>query len=274
MNRQQAPALIFGLLVVLAAVLTSVLSGSAFARDYRINVGYLPLYAETKDRGILIDVIKAMGAEYPDGDLHIEVYPFERSIHNVAQGLADLHFPIVGSADWGAENDPYEDELRTRGLRRSTCSLTKSHFPLYRHRDRPPLDLTRLADYRIETDAGHKLFFEFPIQGTTCLPCSVEKLAAKRIDGLVFASREIDLMIEQAGLTEVTRQDFRIFGSKFIMPNTAEGDATDAMLCAVISRMIRSGTLERVARPYSAYFLREYGDPYLPTRKDIEKLSP
>lgn len=246
---------------------------TGLARDYRINVGHLPLYAETKDDGILIDVIKAMDEEYAAGRLIIEVYPFERSIHNVAQGLADLHSPIVGSADWGPEDGPYEEELRARGLRRSTCSLTKSHFALYRHRERSPLDLTRLDDYRIETDAGHRSFFEIPIQGTTCLPGSVEKLSAKRIDGLVFASREIDLMIREAGLTNIARQRFRIFGSKFILPDMAEGAQTDAMLCEVIGRMIRKGTLERVARPYSRYFLRKYGAPYLPDLEDLSRLD-
>lgn len=60
---------------------------TGLARDYRINVGQLPLYAETKDRGILIDVIKAMDEEYDAGRLTIEVYPFERSIHNVAHHI-------------------------------------------------------------------------------------------------------------------------------------------------------------------------------------------
>lgn len=262
-------------LLAMCSLLTWLLScpTTGLARDYRINVGQLPLYAESKDRGILIDVIKAMDDEYAAGRLIIEVYPFERSIHNVAQGLADLHFPTVGSADWGREDGPYEEELRARGLRRSTCSLTKSHFALYRNRDHPPLDLTRLDAYHIETDAGHTSFFEFPIQGTTCLPCSVEKLSAKRIDGLVFASREIDLMIREAGLTNIARQDFRIFGSKFILPDTAEGAETDAMLCEVIGRMIRKGSLARVARPYSAYFVREYGDAYLPDLEDLSRLE-
>ncbi|MEA3643807.1 MAG: hypothetical protein VBE63_28355 [Lamprobacter sp.] len=62
---------------------------TGLARDYRINVGQLPLYAETKGKGILIDVIKAMDEEYEAGSLIIEVYPFERSIHKVAQGLED-----------------------------------------------------------------------------------------------------------------------------------------------------------------------------------------
>jgi polar amino acid transport system substrate-binding protein len=240
------------------------------ARDYRISVGYLPLYAEDKNHGILIDVIKAMGEEYTDGQISIDVFPFERSIYYVEQGQSDMHFPIVGHNFGTREDDAYEDFLQQRGLRRSTCFLTKSHFALYRNREHPPLDLNRLHEYRIETDAGHQLNFDIPMQGSTNLPGSIRKLSAGRIDGLVFAAREIDLMIREAGITNIERQDFQIVASKFILPDTPQGEETDRMLCEVISRMVRTGRLAEVARPYSQYFEQEFGDPYLPSIEDLE----
>lgn len=235
------------------------------ARDYRITVGYLPLYAESEDHGILIDVIKAMADEYTEGQFTIGVYPFERSIHYVEQGLSDMHFPIVGRNVWSDEDDAYEDYLRLRGLRRSTCCLTLSHFALYRNKDKPPLDLDRINEYRIETDMGHRLNFDIPMQGTTNLSGSVKKLSAGRIDGLVFAAREIDLMIQEAAISNIERQDFQIVSSKFILPDTALGEDTNRMLCEVIERMVRSGRLAEVAYPYSEYFIREFGAPYLPS---------
>jgi polar amino acid transport system substrate-binding protein len=243
--------------------------GAALARDFRLSVGYLPLYAETKDGGILIDIIKAMDEEYRDGRFLVEVYPMERSIDNVAQGKADLHFPTIGARVWAPEDGVYEKLLQQRGLRRSTCSLTKTHFALYRNSAHPELDVARLEEYRIETDEGHQRLFETPMQGTTCLSCSVKKLAAGRIDGLVFASREIDHMIREGGVTNVVRQDFKVFGSKFILPNSGEGAATDAVLCDVIGQMVRNGRLADAARRYSEYFEREYGAPYLPGVEDL-----
>ncbi len=244
---------------------------SLFAKDYKISVGKLPLYSETKDKGILIDILKAMDEEYKEGKFIIEVYPFGRSIDNVVTGKADLHFPTIGKNIWKKESDSYEKELNKQGLRRSSCSLTKTHFALYTNTDKPKLDISRIQDYKIETDVGHTIFFNKNMQGTTCLPCSVKKLSAKRIDGLVFASREIDFMIKEGGYTNIKRENFKIFGSKFILPIGKKGEEIDTLLSSLIQKMIKDGTLEKVAKPYTDYFQKQYSDPYLPTMQDILK---
>jgi len=240
------------------------------AKDYKISVGKLPLYSESKDKGILIDVLKAMDEEYKDGKFIIEVYPFGRSIDNVIQGKADIHFPTIGKNIWGKENDIYEKELLKQGIRRSSSSLTKTHFALYSNSSKPKLNLSKIEEYKIETDIGHTIFFNKSMGGTTCLPCSVEKLSNGRIDGLVFASREIDGMIKDAKIKNIRRQDFKIFGSKFIIPAGKKGEEIDKLLSSLIKKMIINGKLEEVAKPYTDYFKKEYNDSYLPTLQDIK----
>ncbi len=241
-----------------------------FAKDYRISVARLPLYSESANKGILIDVLKAMDKEYKGGKFIIQVYPFQRSIDNVINGRADFHFPTIGSHIWSRENDNFERKLNKLGIRRSSVSLTKTHFALYSNTDKPPLDINKLGQYRIETDSGHTVFFNFKIQGTTCLPCSVEKLSAGRIDGLIFAAREIDGMIKQAHIKNIRRQNYKIFGSKFILPLGPKGDEIDKLLARLIKKMIINGTLQKVAKPYSAYFEKNFSAPYLPTLQDMK----
>lgn len=241
------------------------------AKDYIISVGKLPLYSESKDKGILIDVLKALDEEYKDGKFIIEVYPFGRSIDNVIQGKADFHFPTIGQNIWSMENDKYENELAKQGIRRSSCSLTKTHFALYSNISKPKIDISKIKDKKIETDSGHTVFFNKNMQGTTCLPCSIKKLSANRIDGLVFASREIDGMIESGKFKNIRRQDFKIFGSKFILPLGEKGDEIDKLLKKLIQKLIENGKLAKVAKSYTAYFQKEYGDAYLPTTNDIKK---
>lgn len=241
------------------------------AKDYKISVGKLPLYSESKDKGILIDVLKAMDEEYKEGKFIIEVYPFARSINNVIEGKADVHFPTIGKNIWSAENDLYEQKLRKQGIRRSSCSLTKTHFALYSNTSKPKIDISKIEDYRVETDIGHTVFFNKNMQGTVCLPCSVKKLSANRLDGLVFASREIDSMIKAGKYKNIRRQDFKIFGSKFILPVGKKGDELDKLLRSLIKKMIVNGKLAKVAKPYTDYFEKEYNDPYLPTLLDIQK---
>ncbi len=244
---------------------------SLIAKDYTISVGKLPLYSESEDKGILIDILKAMDEEYKEGKFIIEVYPFGRSIDNVATGKSDFHFPTIGKNIWQEEDDIYEKELNKEGLRRSSCSLTKTHFALYTNTQKPKLDLSKIQDYKIETDIGHTIFFNTNIQGTTCLPCSVKKLSAGRIDGLIFASREIDFLIKEGGYTNIKRQDFKIFGSKFILPTGEKGEEIDKLLSELIKKMIKNGKLAKVAKPYTDYFTEQYGDAYLPTLKDTLK---
>ena len=107
--------------------------------------------------------------------------------------------------------------------------------------------------------------------GTTCLPCSVEKLSKGRIDGVVFASREIDGMIKDGKFINIRRQDFKIFGSKFIIPDSKKGEEIDELLSSLIKKMILNGKLAKVAKPYTQYFQKEYNDAYLPTLEDIQK---
>ena len=240
-----------------------------FGKDYKISVARLPLYSESPDKGILIDVIKALDEEYKEGRFIIEVYPFMRSIHNVATGKADFHFPTIGSRVWGHETDQFETRLHAQGLQRSAASLVKTHFALYSNRDRPPLDVEQPGRFRIETDAGHTLFFHAGIQGTTCLKCSVEKLSKGRIDGLIFAAREIDVLAEQLGITNLRRQQYRIFGSKFILPLGEKGTEIDQLLTHLIRRMVEKGTLQRVAAPYLEYFRRTFAGDYYPTLDEI-----
>ena len=252
-------------------IICCILLNSLYAKDYKISVGKLPLYSESKDKGILIDVLKAMDEEYKDGKFIIDVYPFGRSIDNVKNGKADFHFPTIGKNIWGKETDKYEKELAKQGLRRSSSSLTKTHFALYINNDKPKLDINKLENYRIETDIGHTVFFNSNVQGTTCLPCSVEKLANGRIDGLIFASREIDGMIKDGGYKNIKRLNYKIFGSKFILPIGKKGDEIDKLLSTLIEKMIKNGKLQKVSKPYTDYFQDQYNDPYLPTMEDIKK---
>jgi len=249
--------------------ITLIITESLIAKDYKISVGKLPLYSETKDKGILIDVLKAMDEEYKDGKFIIEVYPFGRSIDNVIKGKADFHFPTIGENIWSKENDRYEVELNKQGIRRSSCSLTKTHFALYSNTSKPKLDTTKIDEKKIETDIGHTIFFNKNMQGTTCLPCSVKKLSTNRIDGLVFASREIDGMIKAENIDNIRRENFKVFGSKFILPDNKKGEEIDKLLKVLIEKMVKNGKLAKVAKPYSDYFIQEYGDPYLPTLEDM-----
>jgi len=267
MNKQSLVNKVHIKITVITLILLFVTS--IHAKDYKLSVAKLPLYSESPTKGILIDVLKAMDEEYKEGNFIIEVYPFQRSIDNVISGRADFHFPTIGPNIWGQEDDNYELALSKQGVRRSTASLTKTHFALFSNGNKPPLDIAKIENYRIETDLGHTTFFYKDIQGTTCLLCSVKKLSTGRLDGLIFASREIEFMAKDAGITNIQRQNYKIFGSKFILPIGKNGNEIDQLISRLIIKMLKNGKLQKVAEPYLNYFQKEYHEQYLPQLDEI-----
>ncbi len=53
-----------------------------------------PLITDQKT-GAIVELVKAMAAEYKDGEMTFDVYPMARSIENVISGSADCHCPYV-----------------------------------------------------------------------------------------------------------------------------------------------------------------------------------
>ncbi len=150
--------------IKIGLLLCFILLSNISAKDYIISVGKLPLYSESKDKGILIDVLKAMDEKHKEGKFIIEVYPFGRSIDNAITGKADFHFPTIGKNIWSKENDIYEKELLKLVIRRSSVSLTKTHFAQYNNTSKPKVDISKIQDLRVETDSGHTIFFNQNIE--------------------------------------------------------------------------------------------------------------
>ncbi len=69
--------------------------GTAQARDLKISLPFIPPLVESKEKGILVDLCKAMAEEYKDGKITWDVVPFPRSLENVEMGRADFHMPYI-----------------------------------------------------------------------------------------------------------------------------------------------------------------------------------
>ena len=63
--------------------------------DLRASLPILPPLVESKEKGILIDLIKAIDEEYTEGNIIIQTYPFARALSNVIQGNADFEMPFL-----------------------------------------------------------------------------------------------------------------------------------------------------------------------------------
>lgn len=213
-------------------IITTLISSKSYSLDLIGSVGLLPIVAESEDKGVLVSFLKSMQKAYPEGSLKFKVQPFKRSMDEAINGNIDFHGPIL------KHPNKSEKEL---GFRYSKANIWNVVFALYTNSTKPGLDLKNLGKYNIETDAAHVGFFDFKINPSSCIECSLKKLAENRIDGFIFAAMESDAIIEKKGLRNIRSARYKEFEGKFVVPLTDRGHLVDIEIEKIVNRLKESG---------------------------------
>lgn len=218
------------------------------APDLEAHGLLLPGLVDSTSEGTFIDLIKAIDANYAEGNIAIRVYPSARVDANAMQGVSDFIFPVMRLGAEAEAKMPY---------RFSTESLGRVSFVLYSHRDQP-LDRSRLIDaakrgqrFNVQAPNGD---WGFPTQHFIEFAETFRLLDARRIDGFLWAQEEADLVLRRLGLKSIHRTHFQDYEDVLWLPKTARGDFVDQVLTRVIRSMRESGALAayyaRVPQPY------------------------
>ena len=215
----------------------------AGAQPMKASLAQMPVYAESVDKGILVDLVKAI-SEVTGKQIDIQVVPFKRSIEDVTNAKVDFHMPLIKNP-----NIAYKD----LNYLHSTETIFHVNFTLYTNKSKP-LDMKNLGQYKIETDAAHTQYFAFPIIASSDLESSIKKVDAGRIDGLIFADMAIDPLIAKLNLTNVKRELYYRFDVKIILPKNAKSKETDAFLTAAIKKLRESGKFAKIMGPIDQPF--------------------
>lgn len=221
---------------LLIALVAALFSPFISAADYKASLSQMPVFAESQDKGVLVDLLKAISA-VSKKSIDYQVVPFARSMRYVESGKVDFHIPLIKPPDLSQANFSLSSE-----------TIFHVNFVLYTNRHKP-LDSDRLADYLIETDVAHTSYFPFDIQPSAHLLGSLKKLDLGRIDGVIFADDATDPLIEAHNLQNIQRQLYRRFEVKIVLPKGGEGGATDRFLSEAIQKLRASGRLEEIMRP-------------------------
>jgi len=145
------------------------------ASDMKASLAKMPVYAVTADKGVLVDLTKAM-AKTSGKAIEIQVVPFNKSMHDLMDGKADFHMPLIKPENVDEAKLNYANSKET---------IFHVNFVLYTNKNKP-IDKSKLKDYRIETDLAHVGYFDFPVKGSTRIDSSLKKVNAGRIDGFIF----------------------------------------------------------------------------------------
>ncbi|TYT74359.1 transporter substrate-binding domain-containing protein [Desulfobotulus mexicanus] len=229
-------------------LLLLILVGVAYGNEFKASLANMPVYAESADKGVIVDLVKAI--ETVSGNkISISVYPFARSMHNVITGQYDFHIPLIKN-ELISEND-LEYYF-------STETIFHVNFVLYTIKD-SPIALENLYRYTIETDRAHVNYFPFKILPSNSIEGSLKKLSVGRIDGWIFADTATDPILKKLDLKNIERTLYKRFEVKVILPKSKMGKETDAMLTKAIADLKKSSKFKEIMQMIDLPF-----DPWQP----------
>jgi len=200
-----------------------------------VSLAQMPVYAESLDKGVLVDMSKAISKALGK-ELNLQVVPFSRSLDNAINGTVAFHAPLIQNPNIAESTLKYKH---------STETIFHVNFVLYTKAG-SGITKSTLKGKNIETDAAHVAYFPFPIVASTSLEGSLQKLSAGRIDGFIFADAATDPLVSKLALTNIKRELYHRFDVKIILPKNAAGDATDKELTKAIGILKKSGEWNKI----------------------------
>jgi len=192
----------------------------------------------------LVEIVRALD-KATHTSTKIVLHPFARSIKETAAGHADFHIPLIQNGDSPAP----------AGLAFVTeVDFGQAQFVIY-SRKLAPLSAKTVAEGKnIETEAGHGSLFPFPVNETTCVPCSLDKVIHGRIDALIVSSEIVDPLLDNANYKGIHRALYKSYPIRALVPVNADSAATRHYLIEGVKHLKKSGELWKIIPsniPYS-----------------------
>ena len=198
-----------------------------YAAELSVSLAEIPGLAAPDGNGgaegTLPHLLRIVDEHYDGGDFSYQVFPFGRSIQNVATRKSDVHAPLI---DTGAGSPPefqYIDE-----------PLLDVTFVVYSRKDSPLNADSDFTALRVETMIGHAHFFDFAVDEVASIELGLKKLAKGRTDAFIMEQDAVDGVIKAEGMIDLHRAKYAVWDSTLIVPTGAEGDALNAALSAAV----------------------------------------
>lgn len=205
------------------------------AADFTASLAKMPVYAESADKGVLVDFTRAM-ARAAGKEINFSVVPFARSMNNVVTGKVDFHMPLIAVPGI---------DMATLDYDYSTETIFHVNFVMYTKKG-SNITKESLAGARVETDLAHVDYFDFTIKGSTNIELSLKKVDIGRIDAFVFADFASDPLVKKNKFKNIQRELFKVYDVKIILPKGGNGGPTDQFLSEAVAKLKSTGEFQQI----------------------------
>ena len=220
--------------------------GTVQAAEYKASIANMPVYAESTEKGVLVDFVKAM-SKATGTPISIVVEPFARSMNNAVEAkTADFHLPLIVPPT----SPPNHDF--------STSIIFHVNFTLYTHKD-SKVTRDNLDQFKLETDNAHIAYIKEKTTGSASLENSLKKVDAGRLDGFIFADFACDPIIKAQNLKNIKRTLYNRFDVRIVLPKGGKGGPVDKFLAEAIEKLKAGGEFDKIMGPIDTPF-----DPWQP----------
>lgn len=226
---------LLGLALTTGLACSTLQPAQAAGKVWKVSIAQLPVYSESAEKGVLVDFVKAL--ERVSGDkIEISVVPFARSVNDAVEKKSDFSLPTIEKPG---------QETGTATFDYATETVLHVNFVMYSTKGVNITPATA-GKFKVETEASHAEYFEFPIASTANIESSLKKVNAGRIDAFIFADNASDPIVKGGDLKNVKRQLYKRFNSKIVLPKGARNGPTDKWLTENIAKIRASGELAKI----------------------------
>lgn len=215
-------------------------AGPVEARDLKATVARLPMLSESKEKGLLIDLVKAMDEVYTEGTISIEVYPSTRSLDNIINGPYDVFLPLLRSRHVNEAELPFAY---------TEAPLFTSIFVLYTNKDNKEINVGNAKNFQIETEAPLVEFFGFKANPSVSTESSLKKVDIGRVDGYIMAMAETDGVLKQLNLNNIKRFYFDTFDAAMVVKKGPKGKEVEEIMTNLLQQIKENGAYAKIMAP-------------------------
>lgn len=205
--------------------------------NIKVSLPIIPPLITEQKTGAIVELVKAMAAEYKDGEMTFDVYPMARSMENVMSGSADCHCPYVKNHNITDSDNVFYYTTEPFGM---------VIFVLYTNKNVKDLTPDKVKDkkFKVEIQSGHKEYLgDLP---EAAPDAGLQKVDAGRIDGYIATMDVCDPLLQQMQLKNVKRQNFDSFETSIIFKKNDEGKQKQEIVNSLIKKITENGVYDKI----------------------------